>query len=191
MAKIINVTALTFSFLATATPTTTIQSVYAANDIRPRSCSSSAFSMVNATGSVRFPGLLPNQPANETWTLSTGAVLPDPSSASLFFWLDTDPKIVIAPSKLPYDGCTIALGTQAFGSPQVDDNTTTTTAAYQGNSCTGMFKQDCYDAVLETVNSNIIAAASSSGGPLCEDLLEPWPAQCENSTSLFFSDTTG
>lgn len=171
--------ALSLCFLAT-----TIHSVNAAN--KPRSCSNDLFSAMNATGSTRFPGLLPNGTANETWTLNTGVeVLPGTSLFDQYFWLDTDPTIDIPPLQLPVNGCAKAIQVQTHGPLLVDNITTTNSSQY--NSCAGVFEQDCYNAILDTLNSEMTALMASGTSPTCTGLLSSWPAQCMNTTTRSFS----
>lgn len=114
------------------------------------SCESSAFTNVNATGSVTFGGFpAPNSSNINDWTISTAITqtlhfAANTSSTEQTYWVNTNPVIETKLNDLPYWGCLILL--EEFQKPLVSTGTNYST------TCDGIFSTDCYSAIADLVN---------------------------------------
>ena len=139
------------------------------------SCSDYNCSTVNATSPVLLiPPLWNNlqgsHGTNSTWTVSTGiqeVLDPGPGDNSLFmqsWWIDTDPVITTSASQLPFDSCVF----QLLLLPPFR----TLRSSTDGNTCNGIFNDECYHAILDLVNSNVTNLAGGTVTPVAGDLTE-------------------
>jgi hypothetical protein len=118
------------------------------------SCDNPQFDTANATGSIRFAGFPPpNTIENNTCTLSTAVkefrtFLPTLSHVEQTFRLNTDPMTDTNLTGLSYWGCMILL--EGFDQPPISSMTNGT------NTCDGVFSNDCYNAIISTINFSAI-----------------------------------
>jgi hypothetical protein len=144
-------------------------------------CYDSRFSAANATGSVQIPALETTNVTNSTWTVSTAVkeILVSELNNSFIVqkWsLDTTPVITTSPSQLSFTGCAFLL--------DLNSPSKTLLGSTDGNTCSGVFDNDCYNAILEVVNSNVSMFAANDINSVCSSMssvLASIPSQCKKS----------
>jgi hypothetical protein len=108
--------------------------------------------ILNATGSVSFPGFAYPGESTSNWTLSTGVYFdntsrPGKAGTAQAFWLDTNPIQNLSSSDLPYYGCAVKLYTP------YEKEVISKGSAKDNNTCDGVLSSKCYDYLIETAHN--------------------------------------
>ncbi|CAG8952865.1 hypothetical protein HYFRA_00007579 [Hymenoscyphus fraxineus] len=148
--------------------------------VRGLTCEYREHSLANATGAISIPGFQPFIKTagltNSTWVLSTALnqrrnVEGNSYVIDQSFHLASVPRIEQSPEDLPYTGCAILL--KGFAKPRISTGTNET------NSCYGVIDTACSDAIISTINSQLLEGVASRPN-ICPDIIATPPEQCKN-----------
>jgi hypothetical protein len=142
-------------------------------------------SAANASFSITIPGFQPFINAtglkNNTWIISTALsqkknIECDSYVMDQRFYLSdyvSRRPNKLLPSELPYTGCAILL--KGFASTQLSTGTQNAT-----DSCKGVLDSACTNAILSTINMQILQGALNNDD-VCKTILTDSPAECEKN----------
>lgn len=146
-------------------------------------CEYPEHSLANATGSISIPGFQPfiNTAGltNSTWVLSTALNQRRNEQSNSYvidqsFHLSSVPRIDDLPDALPYTGCAILL--KGFAKPLKEK----TGGMNSTDSCEGVLESACEDAIISTINSQLLEGAATRTN-ICQNIIAKPPEQCKKT----------